>query len=218
MNANKFKAVLFIIIFLIVVALIVYILTGTSNEEKYQIFEGTVPTTQVGEEMQTPEVSQAPATPQASEVIATPEITPEPTPEPTPTPMPAGIEIANGEIKSESGTLLNTIAKYSAVTTDDTHVTINISVDLEHYALYTVAGKTLNIAVNGNYQTVNVEAISYDGANQTKTTLGSIAVPVEIASGQTLQIPIQIEWHFGGTYGGKEVNIIESGGYITLER
>jgi hypothetical protein len=76
----------------------------------------------------------------------------------------------------------------------------------------------LGINVGGQYETLTANAVNYDGAALAYSTLGTQTFTVSCPAGQTTSIPVQASWNFGGTYGGNEVPVLESGGYINVTR
>lgn len=219
---NKFKVTFFIIVFLLLAAMIVFIVTSTNSEREYYYNSATVTT----DNLSSPDV------PSATPEIATPSptLTPSPTPSPTPTPSPSptptpepsseplGTVIAQGRFQSQSGSLIDIDADYSAVTATDTTVHVNVSVSLNHYAINCIGGRTLNISLGDDYQTVYVEPLNYDGGTRTTSLLGSYSFNVDLLPGQSVTLPLQVSWQFGGVYGGVELPSIDCGGQITLSR
>ena len=231
MNMNKIKATLFIVLFLLVAAVTVYIVTGNNTDREYHptgvpaavtaqpvetvpplavTAAPTVAPTAVPTAVPTPEVI----------LVETPAPTPAPTPVPTPEPIPVGTVIGSGSFVSDTGTggLLDLVASYTAVTTGETSATVTVTVDLRHYQLNMNPAYSLNINLNGNYQTLYVDGIVQEDGVLNTDTLGTYDFPVTIAAGQSLSLPLEVVWNFGGTYHGVDLPVVECGGTVVLAR
>lgn len=231
MNKGRIKAVLFIIVFLLVVAVICSWLTGTDKNVEPEN-EPTPPpvesssvvvidpqATQSGTSAPaatpTPAISAAPTpTP-----VPTPTPTPAPTPTPTPPPVQYGESLGSGTFKSDTGTGLNLRADWSAKTVSDAKIEVTIKVSVDSYSLHLQAVPyAVKLSVNGEYVSMDAPAVDYDGTSATNTVFGSKTFTVSLSSGSAASIPVAIEWHFGGTYGGEELDVIECGGNISVSR
>ena len=43
-------------------------------------------------------------------------------------------------------------------------------------------------------------------------------VTVDLPESGSITLPLQVEWHFGGSYSGTALDVIECGGNVTLSR
>ena len=149
---GKTTAILFIIVFILVVAVICTFLTSFDPEPvetpppvteepeptpvSTQAVVATTPPTPVPTPVPTPAPTPVP-TP-----IATPEPTPIPTPEPTPEPteepLPLNYEsedLGSGSFRSDTGMYIDIRSDWSARTVSDTRVEIEVTVYLESYGI-----------------------------------------------------------------------------------
>ena len=247
----KIKATLFIALFLILIAVIVYIIGGGADTQgtEYQV-SGTAGQTMKAENSQpqtltTP--SQAYVVPDTSEqtvqtadpaatssapavqapVYTTPSPTPDPTPvptaEPTPVPQPKGMVISSGTISSNTGSLLNIHADWTAMVEDENNASVTVTVYADSYQLHYTAVTPVKIKVGDNTVSVNASDIEYDLGTLKSTLLGTATVTVPLSRGESNTFPISAQWYFGGEYGdgnGNRVSLetITCEGAITLSR
>ena len=214
MNKGRIKAVVLIIVFLLVVAVICSWLTGTDKKDE-QPADNTNP----------PEESSNvividPNSTQSTAPVNTPAPTPTPVPTPTPTPTPTyGDNLGSGTFKSETGVPINLKADWSVKTISASQVEVTIKVSVDSYAIHLQAVPyAVKLSVNGEYVTMDAPAVDYDGSAATNTVFGSKTFKVNLSEGSSANIPVAIEWHFGGTYGGQEIDVIECGGTISVSR
>ena len=228
MNKGRIKAVLLIIVFLLVVALICSWLTNTDTTEE-QHAENTNPPEESsnvividpnGTQSTAPVNTPAPAATPAPTPTPTPAPTPTPVPTPTPTPTPQyGDSLGSGSFKSDTGLPINLRADWSVKTVSASQVEVTIKVSVDSYAIHLQAVPyAVKLNVNGEYVSMDAPAVDYDGNAATNTVFGSKTFTVNLSSGSSANIPVAVEWHFGGTYGGEQVDVIECGGTISVSR
>ena len=228
MNKGRIKAVLLIIVFLLVVALICSWLTNTDKTEE-QPAENTNPPEESsnvividpnGTQSAAPVNTPAPATTPAPTPTPTPAPTPTPVPTPTPTPTPQyGDSLGSGSFKSDTGLPINLRADWSVKTVSASQVEVTIKVSVDSYAIHLQAVPyAVKLNVNGEYVSMDAPAVDYDGSAATNTVFGSKTFTVNLSSGSSANIPVAVEWHFGGTYGGEQIDVIECGGTISVSR
>lgn len=231
---GKFKALLFMVLFLLITAVIITFLTGKDEPQSEAVIGGADGPTDIvviqgQEDSQTPTpITPAPATPAPTPIptpVPTPEPTPEPTPlftlppEPTPAPDNGGAVLGSGRFASETGAKINIYADWSAVSLPDGKAEITITVYLESYAIHlSAAPYSVNVSVGGQYVSLGAPEINYDGADLITTKLAGTSFVVDLAPGATVDYSTAVEWHFGGVYGDVELPVIECGGTITLSR
>lgn len=240
MNRGKIKAVLFIIIFLLAVAIIVAWLTDTdrhgsslpepsaapvfSTPEPAQVsFEPAPETTAQPTPLPTPVPTPVP-TPQPTPTPA-PTPAPVPTPEPTPEPVPAGMLLNSGSFVSDTGTPMNIRVDWAAYTADADTVDIELTVVLNCYAINMIqVNKSLNICVGDQYVSLDVPAVDYSGREMLSTPIGSHVFTLPLSGGESRSFPVAVEWHYNGSYGKDAdgnpvpIDVIECGGTIELTR
>lgn len=229
MNKGRIKAVLFIIVFLLIVAVVCSWLTGTDKKTEPENEPTPPPVESSNVVVIDPQATQggtsASTTTPAPVVSATPTPAPTPTPTPAPTPTPTpppaqyGESLGSGTFKSDTGTGLNLRADWSAKTVSDSKIEITIKVSVDSYSLHLQAVPyAVKLSVNGEYVSMDAPAVDYDGNSATNTVFGSKTFSVTLSEGSSASIPAAIEWHFGGTYGGEALDVIECGGSISVSR
>lgn len=228
MNKGRIKAVVLIIVFLLVVAVICSWLTGTDKKDEQPAENTNPPEESSNVIVIDPNGSQstAPATTPAPTPVPTPTPTPAPTPTPTPAPTPTptptpayGDNLGSGTFKSDTGVPINLKADWSVKTISASQVEVTIKVSVDSYAIHLQAVPyAVKLSVNGEYVTMDAPAVDYDGSAATNTVFGTKTFTVSLSEGSSANIPVAIEWHFGGTYGGQEIDVIECGGTISVSR
>ena len=243
---GKITAVLFILVFLLVVAVVFTFLTSLDRRREAEAAQPAGNEVVVTEYTPTP----APVTPapqqaavlpgeaqgQSTPVTAAPA-TPAPTPRPAAavmeTPMPAadampapggvadmGKLLGSGSFSSHTGAHIDIRADWEARVSGDTDISVRVTVYLNSYSIYVNAlPNCLNIGLNDQYVTLDSPAISYDSNTALLTTeLGSQSFTVQLPAGGSRDLDLQAEWHWGGTYGGEYIPVIECGGTLTISR
>ena len=228
MNKGRIKAVVLIIVFLLVVAVICSWLTNTDKKDEQPAENTNPPEESSNVIVIDPNGSQstAPANTPAPTPVPTPTPTPAPTPTPTPAPTPTptptpayGDNLGSGTFKSGTGVPINLRADWSVKTTSASQVEVTIKVSVDSYAIHLQAVPyAVKLNVNGEYVSMDAPAVDYDGSAATNTVFGSKTFTVNLSSGSSANIPVAVEWHFGGTYGGEQIDVIECGGTISVSR
>lgn len=235
MSRGKIKTVLFLIVFLLILAVACNLLMDLTQEKEENDAHGDLPTATVDPFANVPS-SSAPApavipvetAPQATiapipTAVPTPvptiAPTPTPTPVPTPVPVPADTVIGSGSFTSETGVPIDIRADWTASTVDENTVKVTVEVNLISYSLHINEGyHTLNVSVGEDYRSANTPAVEHDENTQITTRLAATEHYVTLASGQSATVPVAVEYHFGGVYSEQELPVIECGGSITLNR
>lgn len=228
---NKLVAVLFIIVFLLLVAVICSLLTDGQditnindvrvNTGEEQTSTGVVkPLTTPTPTWETPtEPTVEPTLLPLPTVEPTPTPTPEPTPEPTPTAAPVGTVLGSGSFQSYSPVAgLNIVADWTAETVDDNTVAVKVTVSANSYSLHLDPARSLNIALGDQYVTLDVHALTYDGNTMAKNELAGTTFNVSLPVGASNSYTLAVEWHFGGAYMNTPIDVFECGGEIALVR
>lgn len=228
MARGKIKAVLFIVVFVLAVAIGCNALIGMANMKPEQPEGTTDPFLATPDGNAQTGSTQAPATvaptvvPTVAPTVAptaTPAPTPTPTPVPTATPAPAGQVLGSGSFSSETGVPINIRANWTATVLDSERVQVKVEVILDSYALHIAESYgALNVSVGDQYASSNTPAVDYDGNEQLSTVLGSTTHTLNLAQGQSSSFTMAVEYHFGGTYSDQELPVIECGGSIQLSR
>lgn len=232
MARGKIKAVLFIIVFVLAVAIGCNALIDLSENKAPEVTADpflTSPSPDPGQSGSLPLETAAPtATPIPVQTVAptvaptpvpTPEPTPAPTPVPTPTPAPEGQVLDSGSVRSQTGLPIDVRADWVATVLDSDRVQVQVTVVLESYALQLAESyKSVNVSVGDQYASCNSPAVDYDGSAKLETVLGTTTHTLYLAQGTSDVFPLAVEYHFGGTYSGEELPVIECGGSIVLSR
>jgi len=225
MSKGKIKAALFIIVFLLIVAVVCSWLVGEKDEVSTPQPDtpSGAPSIEIIQHSSGPSAPINSAAPSQSvpTPTPTPEVTPTPTPEPTPSPTPVvdKVTLGSGSFRSDTGVAINLRTEWSAVTSGANTVDVTVTVSLDHYSLITAASAgAVNLSLGGNFVSMNAPAINYEGTEQLNTVFGSKTFTVELAPGASLDMPLAIEWHFGGRYSNVDLDVIECGGKIQFTR
>lgn len=227
MNRGKIKAILFMVTFLLVVAVVCNLLIDMQAARKESSVETLAPfhvnTVEPAMNTLTPVQTAAPtAAPVAP--VQTPAPTPAPTPTPVPTPAPTpvpvyGETVGSGSFISDTGTPLNLRADWTAVTTDANTVSINLNVYLVSYQLQIMkVAKSVHVMVGDNYVTGDSPEVNWDENQQLETLMSSTTHTVSVPVGSSALIPVAVEYYFGGTYSNQDIDVIECGGNIAINR
>lgn len=240
MDMRRIKAVLFIVVFLLVMAVAVNLLVDMQNaRQEIDVGSNTpaIVTPPVGGDnsapveipVATPVPTMVP-TPAPTEVnVVTPVQTPAPTPVPTmvptptpiptPEPIPVGEIIGSGFFTSDTGVPMNIRAVWSAAIEDADHVKVTVEVWLDSYQINLVqVNNAVNVSVGDVYKSTGAPAVEWDQNVKIETLMGTTEHLLFLPQGTTDNFPLAVEYHFGGTYSKKELPVIECGGYITLSR
>lgn len=237
MSKGRIKAVLFIIVFLLVIAVAVNLLMDMQSERKADAaptndpYANTVtPSIETQPALETPQPTPAiaPSTaPTATPVPATqvPTQAPTPTPVPTATPepvqpvIPQGEVIGSGSFTSDTGTPLNLRADWTATVLDAERVEVTVNVYLVSYQIEVrELYNAVNVSVGDQYASENSPAIKWENNTKLETLLASTVHTLSLPSGSSASFPLAAQYQFGGTYSKVDLPVIECGGTIELSR
>ena len=233
---GKFTAVLFIIVFILIAAVVFTFLSSLDKKADNDTpaadptNDVVVTTAQpVTTPFAAPVTTQTPMAPVATpvpEVAATPVpvITPAPvmpTPLPTtvPTTVPTLTNLTSGSFTSDTGTGLNISADWNVQTLNQDQVTVTVSVSVLSYTLHTQANPySVNIGLDDQYVSLEAPAINYDGGGQVRSALATQSFTVDLPANSSRAMILQVEWQFNGSYGSVDLPVIECGGTINVSR
>lgn len=237
MSKGRIKAVLFIIVFLLVIAVAVNLLMDMQSERKADAtptddpYANTVtPSVETQPALETPQPTpaMAPSTaPTATPVPATqvPTQAPNPTPVPTATPepvqpvIPQGEIIGSGSFTSDTGTPLNLRADWTATVLDAERVEVTVNVYLVSYQIEVrELYNAVNVSVGDQYASADSPAIKWENNTKLETLLASTVHTLSLPSGSSASFPLAAQYQFGGTYSKVDLPVIECGGTIELSR
>lgn len=234
MSKGKIKTVLFLIVFLLILAVacnLLMDLTQEKEDEKHGALPSATvdpfasvpspdtPISTIAPVETAPQATLAPIPTAVPTPVPTIAPTPTPTPVPTPVPVPADTVIGSGSFKSETGVPIDIRADWTASTVDENTVKVTVEVNLISYSLHINEGyHTLNVSIGEDYRSANTPAVEHDDNTQITTRLAATEHYVTLAPGQSATVPVAVEYHFGGVYSEQELPVIECGGSITLSR
>ena len=243
---GKITAVLFILVFLLVVAVVFTFLTSLDRRREAEasqpvnnevvVTENTPAPTEAPFEAPQQSVQVTPAAAAPAVPAATPAPTPAQesapaaavieTPIPAATPAasvgttPAGTLLGSGTFTSRTGAHIDIHADWEARVSNAEEISILVTVTLDSYSIYVNnLPNSVNIGLNGQYVSLEFPAISYDSNTaQLHTELGKQSFTVQLPEGSSRELDLQAEWHWGGTYGGMDIPVIECGGTFSVNR
>ena len=164
-------------------------------------------------------ITPKPVTPTPNTVQTTPTAAPTAAPTPTPVPTPAVRDLGSGSFRSETGVPINLACIWTAKTSGQGTAEITVTTALESYALYiNASADALKYTVNGKSVAVDMPAINTDTTEPIVTQLGSMTFTVNLADGETMTVPISVDWSFGGTYSDVSLPVVTASTSATLSR
>lgn len=230
MDYRKIRAVFFIIVFLLALALIVHWAVGADDsrraarmeEEAEATEEATPPLVHETPSPTQPPAQQRPTAPtpkpstptQAPAPTQKPAQQPAPTPIPTPAPAPAGKDLGSGTFSSETGTGLDLLCEWRAVSVEGNKAEVTLTIGVRSASLYLNEWiDCIGLRVGDRTATMTQPGLDYTGGT-TSHTFGSRTFTVDLSGGSSF--PVAVEWHYNGDYGGTHIDVLECGGTITL--
>ena len=262
MNTGKLKAVVFIIVFLLLLAAVVSWAMGQDEkrreareeEEETETVEKSKteqqaeqqpqetpeqqpqgfieipsgyapaptppparPQQQQQPQQQQPQPQQQQPQPQQEEYVAPPAPTPPPEQPPQQQEMPSGQFLGSGSFRSDTGTGLNMICDWSAVSVEGNQAKVTVTISAESFSIYlSNMGNNVFVSVGGQTGALAQPELEHDGG-YTVTTFGTLEFTLPLAEGSN-DFSVAVEWHYNGSYSGVAMDVIECGGTITLTR
>lgn len=224
---GKITAVLFIVVFLLVVAVVCTFLSGWNKTDAEPADTPTpeetgaafIITPEESPAVQTQSPTSNTPTPVQTPVPTSAVVTPSPTPVQTTAPVYTPSSLGSGTFASETGANINIRAAWTAETISSSQIEVTVTVSLDSYSINLRAvPNSVNVNFGGQYVSLDAPAIEYDGTAAINTVLATKTFTVDLAQGQSDTYALNVEWHFGGTYGGVELPVIECGGSVSLSR
>lgn len=165
-----------------------------------------------------------------------PNPTPTPTPVPEVTPEPETETTANvaldpdpnytrrklGTAQTFSSNNIGGLclkAEVSCETISSTQVEVTISLYVDSYSIYlneNVGGA--GVSLGDVFSSVTTQAVRKDSNDYSTSFIGSKSFVVEISDGNTLTLPVAVEWYYNGSYNGNKIDTLECGGSYTIKR
>ena len=240
-NHMKLKITLLIIVFLLLVAAIVYIMAPSGGQKTdpytpgFSVREENQPASNPVSADPTPSslppagdtnpysLTPTPYSPTPTPYVPTPTpYVPTPTPF-VPTPDPVGQPLGRGTIASTTPWLLNIHADWTAVTAAAGNAKVEVVVYADHYPISYNSFESLIIRLGDNSQRMYANEIHSDVNQLQHTELGRYTYTVPLAPGESKTFPLSAVWEFNGYYGdgsGHSVEIpsLRCEGTVTLSR
>ena len=129
---------------------------------------------------------------------------------------PGGKIIASGSFSSSTGTALNIRTSYSAVTVDSNTVRVDVSATLSYGAL-TANSNKVTFKLGSQTSSRTAPSINYSGSGAS-TNLGSTSFTVNLSSGHSTSLGLNVSWYFGGSYSGVPIDYVTASGTVNLSR
>lgn len=225
---GKLVAILFIIVFALLVAVVFSLLTddqSMTNIDEYRLQSvqtstpilADVPTAQPVQTV-APTMLPLPTQPPTPMPTFAPTPPPTPIPTPVPTPPPMITDLGMGSFASYTGNMINIIADWKATALNENQVKVDVEIDVESYSLHLVAANSVNVSFAGQYVTLGAPALQYDGQPLARNDLASTSFIVDLPVGSSNSFTLAVEWHFGGYYFNQFIPVIECGGTVNLVR
>lgn len=230
MSKGKIKTILFLIVFLLILAVacnLLMDLTAEKNDRDKSDRDQSLPTADPYMETPTASPTQSlapietptPTVPPIETPVPTPVPTAVPTPVPTPEPLPADTVLGSGSFQSETGVPIDVRADWTATVVDANTVKVTVNVNLVSYSLHiTAATNSVNVSVGDDYRSAGSPTVDNDENIQITTLLATTEHYLSLSQGQSGSFPVAVEYHFGGVYKEMELPVIECGGSITISR
>lgn len=172
-----------------------------------------------GDEPAPAESSAAPSEPTPAPPETAPETAPPATAAPTATPPPTAAPAAvgdpaidrSGSFRSDTGTALNLVADWRAVSSGADTVKLTVTVSLESYSLDVGERRGNTLTFNGMEVSFMTDPVEIDGGFAvTPIFIWSKEIPVS-----ELSFTLSVKWNLLGSYSGVEIESLElSGSYV----
>ncbi len=206
---KKSAAPILILVFLLVAVGIFVVFRISKNNDSDTQNPGTTATatpepTATTPPTATPEPTGTPVPTAIPTAVPTAAPVPTETPVPTVQPTAAPVQDQSGEFRSDTGTYINIVVKWTVTGSGGTK-TLKLDTYVESYALVT-GDRTSDVVFNvgGNVSYASSKAIRLDNVPLTQTFLGSTSV--DVTSGT--DVPVNVTWHFNGTYSNQNIATI----------
>lgn len=211
MAKQKTHIFIALVLVLLIIAAVTAWLTSSPSQEEPETDETPAPVSS-----ETP--VEPTDTPISTAVPVEPTTAPEtPAPAESEIPEPQGTRTLNqsGSFASDTGTNLNIIAEYSITSKDDSTLYVRINVFVNSYSV-NIGQRSGTISVNGQPYSFTSSSISYSGDSMKKTQITTALVEVPAEIGETLEIPISVDWNYRGAYSGQEIEHIPAETVVTV--
>ncbi len=161
------------------------------------------------------EAPPATAAPQPTETPQ-PAETPPPTASPSPSPEPGQEPVvvnpavlASGSFRSDTGTPLNLVADWRAVSVSDNAARITVTLSLESYSLDIGERRGNLLTFNGQEYYFMTDPIELTGGDFMKTQIYVWSQEIPLSQ---LSFELSVKWNLMGSYSKKEMDSIELSG------
>ena len=153
--------------------------------------------------------SSAPAATATPAPTTAPTVAPVPTV--TPAPVPTGDIIGKGGFSSETGTALDLYCDWFAVRTGPNQAEVTMNVGIRHASIQlNPLADNVTLTLGNGIVKMNQPALHYQGG-KTSTVFGNRTFSIQLPEG-TVELPMNVQWRFNGTYSGIAINAITAYG------
>ncbi len=143
--------------------------------------------------------------------------TPRPTESQPVEPQGDGRVNQSGSFTSDTGTSLNLVVDWKAVSVDSNTLSVTVNVYVRSYSLDIGKRSGNSIYVNGSGYNFVSPAVTHTNDNSlSKTMITTVTVSVPAEAGSTVNIPVSIDWNYRGSYSGEELEHITAESIITI--
>ena len=204
----------FVLVLLIIAGITAWALGFFDSGERPP--EATEPVTE--SEMPVEQPTAAPTATPRPTATPTPAPTATPTPAPEPSSAPSGKVIASGAFDSATGCGINTRTQWTAAENGDSSVLLTLKVYGRSYSV-SIGARGYTVTVNGVSAAGMTRAVEVDSANSVvETLLFTYSTEIDLAAGESAQLPVSVDWKYDGQYSGQPLDVIHSDSTLSLSR
>ena len=204
----------FVLVLLIIAGITAWALGFFDSGERPP--EATEPVTE--SEMPVEQPTAAPTATPRPTATPTPAPTATPTPAPEPSSAPSGKVIASGAFDSATGCGINTRTQWTAAENGDSSVLLTLKVYVRSYSV-SIGARGYTVTVNGVSASGMTRAVEVDSANSVvETLLFTYSTEIDLAAGESAQLPVSVDWKYDGQYIGQPLDVIHSDSTLSLSR
>lgn len=136
--------------------------------------------------------------------------TPEPTASPEPSAEPAGAVIASGAFDSATGCGINTRTQWTATEKDGGTALLTLKVYARCYTV-DIGPRAYTVTVGSASASGTTKSVSVDSPNAlVDTLLFSYSTEVSLSEGESVELPVSVDWQYKGEYSGQTLDVIHS--------
>lgn len=209
MTRHRLNVFITLIIILLIIAGFFAWATGgfSGNKPEESVSPSITPETGAPEVTIAPEATAAP--PEAT-------IAPEESPEPDNTPHTRTLN-TEGSFETTTGTNLNMVLRWHAVSKNDETVTLTATAYIYSYTIK-YGTETGSMSINGVSKSFVTDPLSYESTDRLQEVeLYTMSLDLPVAVGETVSVPVSAVWNFRGEYNGQPLDGISINEYVLIE-